>query len=260
MCGTQFEAEDAAWIALYRAGGAAALTAAIVFRRNLGAELMLLRMLGLIHVGPATAPRSALDWFALLQDNKLLGLALFDLCDLINYALVGLVFLALYGALRRTNQSTSLIATAFCFVGIAVYMASNQAFSMLALSERYAAATSDVQRATFLAAGEALLAIHNPGDIYRGTGIYASLMLVLLAGLIVSIAMLRSTVFSKVTAWMGIVANGLGLGQFLALALVPAILALPPSLSAPFRLAWYILIAIRLFQLSRVAEGERSSP
>ena len=75
------------------------------------------------------------------------------------------------------------VATAFGFVGIAAYFASNQAFAMLSLSDQYAAATTDVQRSTFLAAGEALLAIHNPGTIYQGTGIYLSLFLVVLAGL-----------------------------------------------------------------------------
>lgn len=256
--GAQLETKDAAWTLLYKVGGAAALIAAICFRRHTGTELMLLRSLGVIGIGPATWPSSAQDWYAVFQDNVLLGLVLFDLVDLINYALVGLLFLALYGALRRANKSAILIATAFCFAGIAAYMASNQAFSMLVLSERYAAATSDVQRAAFLAAGEALLAIHNPGDIYAGTGIYASLFFVLLGGLIVSGVMLRSAVFGKVTAWMGILANGLGLGYFVALALAPAIVALPPSLSAPFRLAWYVLIAIRLFQLAGAARGTPS--
>ena len=109
----------------------------------------------------------------------------------------------------------------------------------------------------FLAAGEALLAINNPGAIYQGTGIYLSLLLVLLAGLIISIVMLRSSIFSKATACVGILANVFGLGYFIALAFAPAILALPPVISAPFRVIWYILIARRLFQLgSGVLEEE----
>ena len=63
--------------------------------------------------------------------------------------------------------------------------------------------------------------------------------------------MLRSRVFGKATAWAGILANGLALGHFvaLALALAPIIAGLPTIVSAPFRMVWYILIAVGLFRL-----------
>lgn len=57
--------------------------------------------------------------------------------------------------------------------------------------------------------------------------------------------MLRSAVFSKAAA-IGILANGLGPLYFLALAFAPAIIWLPPTLSAPFRLVWYVLSAFVL--------------
>lgn len=243
------ETTGSAWKSLYKVGGAAALIAAVLFRRNLGAEFSLLRMIGIIGFGPTMAPSSAMDWFTLLQNNRLIGLTLLETFDLVNYALVGLIYLALYAALRRADAGSMAIATAFGFVGVAVYFASNQAFSMLSLSDQYAAATTDAQRSTFLAAGEALLAINNPGAIDQGIGGTISLFLVTLAGLIISIVMLRSSIFSRATAVVGILAHGFGLGYFVALAFAPAILALPPSISAPFLLIWYILIARRLFRL-----------
>jgi len=246
------ETSASAWKTLYRGGGVAILIAVLLFRRNIGAEITLF--------SDYPIPDTAIGWFTLFQNNRLLGLAYFELFDIINYALVGLMFLAVYGALRRANRSAMVIATAFGFVGIAVYFASNQVFSMLTLSDQYAAATTDAQRSMFLAAGEAMLAIYNPGAIYQGTGIYVSLFLVLLAGLIISIVMLRSTIFSKATAYAGILANVFGLGYFIALAFAPAILALPPVISAPFRLIWYILIAVKLFRLaSAVSEEEARS-
>jgi hypothetical protein len=179
---------------------------------------------------------------------------LLDVFDLVNYALVDLILLALYGALRRANKSAVAIATTWGFVGIAVYFASNRAFAMLSLSQRYAAATTDAQRSILLAAGEALLAVNNPGAFYQGTGIYLSLFLVLLAGLTISVVMLQSNVFSKATAITGMLANGFGLGYFIALACAPALCWLPPSVSAPFRVTWYILIALRLFRLERALQ------
>jgi hypothetical protein len=245
---THAEITDSAWKRLYRVGGAAALIAVVVFRRNLGAELVGFRGFGILDV-PATYPNSAIDWFMLLQNNRFVGLSLLNVFDIVNYALVGLIFLALYGALRRADKSAMVIATTFGFVGIAIYFPSNQAFAMLSLSDQYAAATTDAQRSMLLAAGEALLAVNNPGAICQGTGIYMSLLLVTLAGLIISIVMLQSSIFNKATAYMGILANVFGLGYFIALAFAPAIYALPTIISAPFRVIWYILIARRLFQL-----------
>jgi hypothetical protein len=192
-------------------------------------------------------PGSALDWYTLLQDNPFLGLILLDLFDIVNYLLVGLIFLALYGALRRANEVAMTVATASALVGVAVYLASNQAFAMLALSDQFAVASTDAARAQYLAAAEALLAIHNPAGIHLG------LFLVALAGLIASLVMLRSRVFGKTTAVFGLLANGLVLIYFVALPLAPGIAFLFPAASAPFRLLWYILIAWRLFQLGRAA-------
>lgn len=247
----QFENAEPAWKSLYKIGGVAALLAVFVFRRNLAAELGLLMNLGIIRGVPTTPLASASDWFTLFQDNWLAGLTFMNFFDLVEYALLGLVFLALYGALRQANRSAMVIATTAGLVGITVYFASNQAFAMLALNERYSAATSEAQRAIYQAAGEALLAINNPDSIYQGTGIYVSFFLVLFAGLIISFVMLRSDVFSKATALTGILANGIGLCYFITIAFTPAIYWIPHPISAPFRVTWYFLIALRLFRLGK---------
>ena len=240
---------NSAWKTLHRLGGIAAMLAVFVFRRNLSAELMALRGLGLVSV-PAM-PASVTGWFAVLQSNPLVGLTLLNVFDLVEYALVGLIFLAVCAALWQTDRGAVLVATVCGLVGIIVYFASNQAFALLALSQRYTSAASDVPRASILAAGEALLAINNPGALYQGTGIYVCMFLVPLAGLIMSLVMLRSTIFSKATAVTGILANGLILCYFPVLAFAPAVLVLPFVLSAPLRVIWYFLLALRLFRMGK---------
>jgi hypothetical protein len=89
-----------------------------------------------------------------------------------------------------------------------------------------------------LAAGQAMLAI------YQGTAFYMSYVLVSVAPLIISVVMLRSNIFSKVTAYVGILANVLGLAYFL-----PAVGVLLSLISVVGLAIWYILIARRLFQL-----------
>jgi hypothetical protein len=240
---------NSAWKALFRLGGIAALLAVFVFRRNLSAELQALRGLGLFSV--PGMPVSITGWFALLQNNPLVGLTLLNVFDLVEYALVGLIFLAVCAALWQTDRSATLVATVCGLVGIIVYFASNQAFALLALSQRYAVATSDIPRASILAAGEALLAINNPGALYQGTGIYVCMLLVPLAGLSMSLVMLRGTIFNKASAVTGILANGLILCYFPVLAFAPAMLVFPFVLSAPLRVTWYFLLALRLFKLGK---------
>jgi hypothetical protein len=246
---TRLAMRASSWRFLYLAGGTAALAAVLLFRRYFSVEMMQFHGFGLFAV-PEEMPAGAAEWFGVLQAYGFTGLLLLDLFDLVNYALVGLIFLALYGALRQTAKGILLLAMACAFAGITVYFASNQTFAMLNLSDRHAAATSAVEEALFLAAGEALLAIHT-----RGTGMQLSLFLVLVGGLLVSLIMLRSSVFNTAAATAGILANGIGLGYFIALPFDPAYIWFFPTFSAPFRMLWYILIAIKLFQLARVKHG-----
>ena len=239
---------DPGWTRLYRVGGMAALIAGVLFRRNLAAEVGLF-----VEQEP---PITAGDWFGLLQSQRLLGLTYLNLFDLINYALVGLMFLALYAALRRTNKSCMAIATALGLVGLAVYFSSNTALSMLSLSGQYAAATSDAQRTTLLAAGQALLAISRFGSpgAHPGTGGYVSLLLIAVAGMIASVIMARSAVFKRTTAYMGIVANGLDLGYCITYALLPGLdsellaVSLIPA-AGLLLMIWHILVGRRLWLL-----------
>ena len=117
-----------------------------------------------------------------------------DLLLIVDYALLGLVFLALWATLRRSSQSLMAIALTLELVGIATYYASTVAFEMLSLSNQYTAA----ERFTFLTAGLVMLMT------WQGTAFNVSYILSAIALLIVSSVMLKSHIFSKVTAYVGI--------------------------------------------------------
>ena len=104
-------------------------------------------------------PSTVLDWFMLLQGSKLIALTLLKVFDIVNYLLLGLIFLALSAALRRVNKSFVSLAMALAGLGIGIYFASNQAFTVLTLSNQYAVSNSNAQRTIILAAGQAVLAI-----------------------------------------------------------------------------------------------------
>jgi len=104
-----------------------------------------------------------------------------------------------------------------------------------------AAATSETQKAAVLAAGHAMLAI------YKGTAFQASYVFLSVAPLTIAFVMLRSSVFSKATAWIGIVGNGLGFGFF-----APAVGIWLATLSVVVLAVWNVMFARSLFRLGRL--------
>lgn len=243
------EVPNREWQGLYRVGGVAAIAAGLVFRRNLAVEVGLF--------APRPVPAGAGDWFTFLQGNRLLGLIYLHLFDVVNYALLSLVFLALAAALWRTHRSHVVIAAGSSLLATAIYAASNTAFSMLSLSERYAAA-AEVDRAALLGAGEALLALNrftNAGS-HPGSGGYASLLLMAVATLVAALAMRRSGAFGRGVAWVGILAGSLDLAYCLVHALFPAVdNALLAVLLIPaaglLLMVWHLLVGWRLLRLGR---------
>jgi hypothetical protein len=142
------------------------------------------------------------------------------------------------------------IALTLSLLGTAIYLATETAYSMLPLSFQYAAATTGAQRALFEAAGQAMLA----EQVGAGTGTYMAFFLISVASLVIAAVMLRSTLFSNVTAVVGILANGSLLIYYIGLALVPIPLAISVPLywaSGLLSLIWFILIGIRLLQLAQ---------
>jgi len=238
---------DSDWKGLYRSGHVAVWVMLLIFRRWLSSEFMLLRTIGLVRE-PKSIPNSPLDWFSLLRVHPLIGLTLLNAFDMVTFLLTGFIFLSLYAALRQTDRRFTAIALALSFSGIAVYIASNPAFSMLALSHQYAVATSDAQRSMLLSTAQSLLAVKNP----LALGQNVAFVFVNVAGLIVSTVMLRRSVFSRRTAYMGLLHNAIALGFPLGVALAPGIPAISGAawiVSVFFWVFWYIGIARTLRRL-----------
>ena len=219
---------DTNWKPLYRVGGAAALITALLVPLQI-----------IVFVAwPPPLEGTASEWFTLFQENWLLGLLSLDLLLIVDYVLLVPIVLALYVALRQASESFMAVATALYFVAIAAYFASNTAFEMLSLSDQYAAATTDAQRAMYLAAGQTMLAT------FEGTAFQVSYVLSSVAGIMIGGVMLRSDIFSGLAAYALIVGDVIGLGLY-----IPAMGIFLSVISVPVLWIWYVLIARRLFQL-----------
>lgn len=226
------------WAPLCRAGSIAALIAAILFRRNIGAEVSL-------FTGMESIPQSALEWFDLLQTSPFVGLSFLAVFDLINYFLVGVVFLALAARLWNVNKNLTAMALASGLVGIAVSFASNISFSMMSLNQQYAAASDEAQRVSLLAAGQALLAMSGAMANFPGTGTYLSYLLIALAELVLAVMLLPN---HRLTAIVGLLAAGCDLLYCLTFPISPILQVTLMSFGGAFWMTWHLLVARVLWQ------------
>ena len=102
-----------------------------------------------------------------------------------------------------------------------------------------------------MAAGQAILANTNQRAV---GGFNMGLFLVSVAGLIVSSVMFQSNSFSRLTAYVGILANALSLADYLRKALAPsatvALVVILPK--AVFLVIRFVFVGRRLYRLGRL--------
>ena len=223
------------WSLLCRAGG----IAAFIFLVYCLATMVQLTVLG----GP---PPTVAEAFRALQQNKVVGLLRLDFPTVLALPLYYLLFLGCFAALKDTECTHAAIGTVLVFLGVTLVLAMPTALPLMALSDKYAAASSDAMKTQLLAAGEAVLAT----DIWHGTGAYMGGILVQTGAVWISVVMLRG-VFSKATAYVGIITHGL---DWVHIVIVPFL----PKVSSVFMImaglgypVWLFLLGRRLLQVAK---------
>ena len=154
--------------------------------------------------------------------------------------------IALYLALKGISKNAMLIAMglvgiwAILDVGVTEF----NSLALISLTQSYTAATDAVQKASYMAAANYALAAIPIGTFY-------SYLVGSIGFLIASIVMLRG-VFRKQVAFLGIVANALGIiSAFVLVAPGLAVIILPTLIFYGF---WNILVGVQLFQLGLIAK------
>jgi hypothetical protein len=237
------QAADSQWKRFYKVAGAIALVA--VF---LGLAEGMITFLP----GGDTEPGTMSEWFTFFQDNGFLALRLLGLMNILITALGIPTFLALYAAHRRVDKVYAALAMIIAFIGAAVFFATNRAFAMLDLSREYAAATTAAQRSMLEAAGQAMLSVgqsHTPGT-------FLGFFLSEIAGITISVVMLRGKVFGRATALVGIAAFATMAVFEICSSFVPALSDVAMYIAMAgglLTVTWYTLVGLRFFQLGRGA-------
>jgi len=224
------------WKSLYKIGGAVTLILLVY-------SLLTILVMGILGMPPDTAA----GVFAMLQANRFTGLLRLDVLTVFIMPLYYLLFLGLYAALKKTHAVYATIAALLGFAGLTLFLATPSVFSWLVLSNKFAAATSDAQKSLLLAAGEAILA----SDMWHGSGALVGGLLMQTATLMLSVVMLRSQAFGKVTAWVGVVTHGLDLLHILVGFFLPAGGVALMMVAGPLYLVWFPLLARDFFRLGK---------
>lgn len=230
-------APDPEWKRLYWAGGVSALLASLVYIIALVVEISLGEY-------PTSGGAAVLEYIAAHRSVYILQQILW----LMPSVLLMIVFLALYPALKDLDRSVAAIGAVLGIASWAVTLAypatGGGSPALVYLSDQYAAATTDAQRAAFAAAAEGFIAQNYVPTIMG--------VLETIAILIVSLLMLRG-VFHRSVAYLGIATGAVGI---VSEALKP-MLGLGYIVYGLLVMVWIIAIGWELLRLARVSEVAR---
>jgi hypothetical protein len=232
----QQNASNSSLKSLYKIGGIAAF---------LQLAAITLYSIALAILGPK--PTNAEEHFMIQQSSRLEVVLRGDFLLLVLIGLYLGTFPALYAALRKVNPIYTALATLFTVIAVTGTFATESTLSMLYLGEQYLGASSDAQRALFLAAGEAVIA----SDMWNSSAAYMGGILLQGSGVMISVIMLRSRDFRKVTAWSGILGNGFDLFQHIIHPFMPSVAAFIQMFMGVFYLVWYFMLGLDLLRLGR---------
>jgi hypothetical protein len=217
---------DVRW--LYRVGGISGLVLGMAY-------IIIIPLYA--HVG--APPSDGEAWLKYLAGKTTVWWAILGLSVLTDFLFVP-VALSLYFALKGINRNAMLLATALVglFVVLDLAVTWSNFASLLTLGAGYAAASNDAQRAAYVGAASYAAAVLAS----RLEIVYA--IVTLSSGiLIIGVVMLKG-IFSKTTAYLGLITGVLGVA---ALSRVTAIIIM----NAVFATVWVLLVGYRLFRLGQ---------
>jgi hypothetical protein len=201
-------------------------------------------------------PETATECFDMLKENKFIGLLRLDIVSVIVIPFYYLLFFSLYYALKKDHELIAQIALFCTLAGVTIFISGVNIASIVIVSDKYHLATSPELKQQLLAAGEAMLA----SDMWINTGAIIRGILIETGAVIFSILMLRTNVFNKMTGWVGVLTHGFDLSSIIIGLFIPAIKDIFTMVAGPLYIVWFVLIAIRLFQLGTNRDEPKLSP
>jgi hypothetical protein len=233
--------EHKKWKTLYQAGALAPLIALVFYLSQF-----------VILVFGEPFPTTTEDWFALFQRSKLLGLWYLNALDIVSWTLLGILFLALYVALRHLRPAWMLIALYFALLGVVVFVVPRVlTVSVVTFTDLHAAATTEAQRTMYLTAGETL------SQVTTATPQTLGFLFMTVAGLIISAVILGNRSFGgsaalgKAAGIVGIIGFVVALANYISWIVAPSIAAMLMPINGLLWLIWWLMMSVGLFRLGQ---------
>ncbi len=235
---------DVQWKIIYKVG---AITTIIVLF-----GILLDMIVGSVTGADITAlPQTAVERFSQFKDNPLLGLYNLDLLNTVMQIIFIPSMFALYGVHRKVFNPLALLTLIIFLVGTTTFVTGNIALTMLELSRKYFNTASDDQRLWIAAAGEAMLAKGAHGSF----GVFMGFVLIPFSNALMSGVMLSGKIFSRITAYVGLIGNSLMVVYVILVTFIPAVEAMAMAFAMPAGLLvmiWMISFTARLFKIGKM--------
>jgi hypothetical protein len=193
----------------------------------------------LLYARVGAPPSGGVAWLNYLSGKTVIWWTILALSVFTDFLYVPIA-LSLYLTLEKVNRGAMLLATAFIglFVALDLAITWSHYASMLILYDQYSTASSDLQRASYLAAAN------------YGAAVLASRLEVVIAivtpsfGILVTGVVMLRGVFDKYTAWLAVVVGIFGIASLTGLGV--AIYG-----NALLFTVWLFFVAYSLHRLAR---------
>jgi len=189
-------------------------------------------------------PSTAAEYYEALNSGAA-GLLRLDFTTLILLALFPFLAMGIYAAFHRSRQAYAMLAMILIIIGTLLALANHSAFSMMYLSDLYAAATTPAQQAQLLTVGEAVIA----SDMWNTSAGFLAGIFMQGGFVFISFVMLRSPGFSKWTAYTGVLSNGFDLVHVFVALFAPGLGFVLLAIGGVFYLIWFPLLGWDLIRL-----------
>jgi hypothetical protein len=228
--GGEVAAADPQGTSIYRVGGVAAVGVSAAY-------IIILVLYASVGAPPGSGDPTA--WLRYLMGKTTVWWAILALSVLTDLLFVP-IGLSLYLALERDGRHRMLVATAFVGLFVVLDLAvtwSNYA-SLLTLGSAYAAAANDVERSAYV------VAAHYPAAVLTSRLFVVYAIVVLSFAILLIGCVMLEGMFSRITAYLGIITGTLGIISIGGWAVTIIINAMCTTV-------WVLLVGVRLYRLGR---------
>lgn len=226
-------ADTTSWKWLYQAGGISAIMFGIGYIIIIG-----------LYIPMGARPNGVESWLIYMAENVTNWWIILSISVLTDFLLIPIA-LAVYSALKDINKNMALIGTAFVILFIFLDLAltwTNYA-SGIALSELYTATSSTIERENIITVAT------YPFLIVQSNLLFVYNSLTLGVGIFTTSAVMLKGVFSKATAYIGLLTGfftiGAIVGSFLGTPLTTIVIIFASLLTT----IWYLMIGFKLCKL-----------